>query len=475
MPHGNPFDVVPVAGLGRSKVIRRFRSFEFSDATLDATETDSPTLKHQVQPNRLRALMILFSVIVTILLGRGAWLQVFNGGSMRDAAEENRTRLYTTPAPRGIIYDRNHTALVENVAEFTLGIIPGDLPKDQQERTRVIQKISEVAKIPLDTLLLIAGKKSSSTELSILQEHVPYHDALALRVRLQDEPAVQVKASPRRHYLTDQSLSPVLGYTGKFTDQEWQKLLEELQTEYRFIDVIGKTGLEATYEAQLRGTSEKSAVEVNAQRREQKVITSEPAIPGQNLLTTIDAGLQTALGTALTAALKSYHSTGGAAVAIDPRTGGILAMVSMPTYNSNDFVTGLSTDAYRALTSDVRRPLFFRAIAGEYPSGSTIKPVIASAALDQGVITPQTTVMSTGGIKIDKWFFPDWKAGGHGVTNVTKAIAESVNTFFYTIGGGTDSFTGLGIDRMTQYARAFGFGAPTGVDIPGERGGLPPE
>jgi penicillin-binding protein 2 len=475
MPHANPFDVVPVAGLGRSKVIRRFQSFEYSDATLDAGETDGPTLKHQVQPARLRMVVVFFGVLIAVLLGRGAWLQVFHGSSMRDAAEQNRIRIYTTPAPRGIIYDRTSKPLVENVAEFTLGVIPKDLPENTVERDTVLEKIASIAKVPIDTIrTALASTNENSTELCVLQEHVLYQDALTLRVRLQDEPAVQVNASPRRHYIADQSFSPVLGYTGKFTDTEWQEIMRDRQTEYRFIDVVGKTGLESTYEAQLRGTSEKASVEVNAQRREQKVITSEPAVPGQNLMTTLDAGLQAKVAEVLNATVKRLHLNGGAAVAIDPRTGGVLAMVSAPTYNSNDFVTGLTEDAYKALTSDTRRPLFFRAIAGEYPSGSTIKPVIAAAALDQGVITPQTTVLSTGGIKIDKWFFPDWKAGGHGVTNITKAIADSVNTFFYTIGGGTESFTGLGIDRMTEYARAFAFGAPTGVDLPGERGGFLP-
>lgn len=475
MPRANPFDVVPVAGLGRSKVIRRFRSFEFSDATLDATESDSPTLKHQVQTSRLRGVMVFFLVLVGVLLGRGAWLQIVHGASMREAAEQNRIRIYTTPAPRGIIYDRQRVPLVENVAEFTLGIIPADVPKSEPERAAALERISAITKIsPVNLSLAISGSKYSSTELVILQEHVPYSDALTLRVRLQNEPAMHVDASPRRHYIGDQSLSPVLGYTGKFTDDEWQLLLQNPQQEYRFNDVIGKTGLESSYELQLRGTSEKASIEVNAQRREQKVITSESGTAGQNLITALDAGLQATLAEALSATVQRLRTTGGAAVAIDPRTGGVLAIVSTPTYNSNDFVTGLSPDVYRALISDKRRPLFFRAIAGEYPSGSTIKPVIAAAALDQGIISPSTSILSTGGIKIDKWFFPDWKAGGHGATNVSKAIAESVNTFFYTIGGGTETFPGLGIDRMTQYARAFGFGAPTGLDLPGEQGGFLP-
>ncbi|PIY31696.1 MAG: penicillin-binding protein 2, partial [Bacteroidetes bacterium CG_4_10_14_3_um_filter_42_6] len=155
-------------------------------------------------------------------------------------------------------------------------------------------------------------------------------------------------------------------------------------------------------------------------------------------------------------------------------TGGVLSAVNAPGYDNNAFVSGITASDYDKLVNDKHKPLFFRAIAGEYPSGSTIKPIIAVAALDQGIITPQTTVLSTGGIRIDKWFFPDWKAGGHGVTNIYKAIADSVNTFFYTIGGGTETFQGLGIDRMTQYARAFGLGAETGIDLPGERPGFLP-
>ncbi|MEK7631336.1 MAG: penicillin-binding protein 2 [Patescibacteria group bacterium] len=475
MPRTNPFDIVPPAGLGRSRVVRAFRSFEYSDTTLDAQASDSPTLKHQMLPNRLRILSGFFIVLIAVLIGRGVWLQLIRGASMRSAAEGNRLRVITTTAPRGILYDRNGVPLVENVAEFTFGVVPADVPRNSEERSARFQHYQNLSGIPAqDFATAYANAPETSTEVAAVLEHVSYDAAMKLRIRLQDEPAAQVVATPRRHYLAGTAFSQVLGYTGKISQQEWKDLNATPQREYRKNEVIGKTGLEAQYEKELRGTSAKASVEVNAQRREQKVITTEVAVAGQNLVTTLDAGLQDVLATSAVAMVRQLHTTGAAVVAIDPRDGGVLAFVSVPTYDSNDFVAGLTTEKYQGLVDDPRRPLYFRPLSGEYPSGSTIKPIIATAALNEGVITQQTTVLSTGGIKIDKWFFPDWKAGGHGVTNVYKAIADSVNTFFYTIGGGTDTFEGLGIDRMTQYARTFGLGAPTGIDLPGERGGFLP-
>jgi penicillin-binding protein 2 len=163
-------------------------------------------------------------------------------------------------------------------------------------------------------------------------------------------------------------------------------------------------------------------------------------------------------------------------VALNPQTGEILAMVSLPDYDPNLFANGISSEDYKKLSEDVNQPMFDRAIRGEYPSGSTIKPVIAAGALQEGIITDKTTVMSTGGLWIDKiWFFPDWSASGHGLTNVYKAIAWSVNTFFYMIGGGYEDFKGLGIDNLEKYFKIFGLGEKTGIDLNGEASGLVPD
>ncbi|MFA6587722.1 MAG: penicillin-binding protein 2 [Patescibacteria group bacterium] len=475
MVQPNPFEILSDSNFGKSKIIKSYKSFEFSDSTLESKNSDSPTLKQQFLPSRIKLVGYLFLILIIILLVRGFWLQLAKGIQYRDSAENNRLRIVSTPSPRGIIFDRNGKKLVENIGEFTLGIIPADLQKDPILKEKQLLKISKNSKIPVEEILQpLKTVKSTSTDLLTIKEHINYDEALKLKINFKDETAVKVEVTPRRHYLDSLIFSQLIGYTAKISDQEWAKLSKQENNDYRFNDLIGKTGLEYFYENQLRGISGKSSVEVNAQKREQKIIAAEDPVPGKNLVLTVDSNLQKLLYDAANSAVKNSKNFGATVVAIDPRDGGVLAMVSVPGYDNNAFVSGITQENYKKLVDDPKKPLYFRAIAGEYPSGSTIKPVIAIAALDQGIITPQTTVLSTGGIKIDKWFFPDWKAGGHGVTNVYKAIADSVNTFFYTIGGGTESFDGLGIDRMTQYARAFGLGSQTGIDLPGERPGFLP-
>lgn len=164
----------------------------------------------------------------------------------------------------------------------------------------------------------------------------------------------------------------------------------------------------------------------------------------------------------------------GAAVVLDPRNGEVISLVSLPTFDNNLFARGITLDEYKALADSPDQPLFSRAVSGEYPSGSTIKPIVAAAALQEKIITEFTSFLSTGGLRVGQWSFPDWKAGGHGQTNVKKAIAESVNTFFYYIGGGYDTFVGLGVDKMVSYFRKFLLGDQLGIDLPNEAKGFVP-
>jgi len=475
MPRPDPFEILPGTDIGRSKVVKSFKAYEFSDLTLESKNTKSPTLKQQIMPNRLKMAGYLMVFLIGVLFFRSVWLQLVNGNKNRESAENNRLRIVTTVPPRGIIFDKNGKPLASNVAEFSLGLIPADLPKDNTKKQSELDELSKLSEIPVETLnSSLKNVKSTGTDFLAIKEHMDYNQAMKLKILFKDDPAVKVEVVPKRQYLNSLAFSQILGYTGKISPDEWQKLKLDAINDYHFSDITGKTGLESVYENELRGINGKSSVEVNAQRREQKIMAAEDPVPGQNLFLTIDADLQKILYDAADETVKRLNTTGAAVVAIDPKTGGVLSAVNAPGYDNNAFVSGITASDYDKLVNDKHKPLFFRAIAGEYPSGSTIKPIIAVAALDQGIITPQTTVLSTGGIRIDKWFFPDWKAGGHGVTNIYKAIADSVNTFFYTIGGGTETFQGLGIDRMTQYARAFGLGAETGIDLPGERPGFLP-
>ncbi|MFH1088712.1 MAG: penicillin-binding transpeptidase domain-containing protein, partial [Patescibacteria group bacterium] len=197
-------------------------------------------------------------------------------------------------------------------------------------------------------------------------------------------------------------------------------------------------------------------------------------ISGLTLQSTIDLDLQKALYQALNKVIEQNNSSGGAVVALDPRNGEILAMVSEPSFNPKNFVKGLTPEQYTETFDNPDHPFINRVITGEYPSGSTIKPVIATAALEEHIVTPQTEFLSTGGIRINEWFFPDWQSGGHGLTNLNKAIAESVNTYFYTIAGGYEEFEGMGVNVMNKYTRAFGFSNKTGIDLNNEQEGFLP-
>ena len=237
-------------------------------------------------------------------------------------------------------------------------------------------------------------------------------------------------------------------------------------------DYIGKTGVEYGYEKNLRGVNGKQEVEVDSAGNIQKDFGITEPVPGSDLVLGIDADLQKKLQDSLQAKLDETGTKTAAAVAIDPRNGEILAMVNLPSYDNNLFAKGISADDYQKLMSDPDKPMFNRSISGEYPPGSTFKPLVAAAALQEGTITPSTTLDCPAAINIGSYSFPDWKT--HGLTDVRKAIAESVDIFFYAVGGGWNNITALGIDKIHEYADKFGLGRKLGIDIPGEASGLIP-
>lgn len=429
------------------------------------------SLKTVIDLKKLKRLLIIILVGFFILGTRTAYLQLVKGDIYRNLAEGNRIRVQTMKAARGVIYDRHQKLLVQNVPNFILYFIPADLPQEE-ELDKIIQKVSQIIEEPEEKIksLINSTSKFSYQPLKI-REFIEYSKALTLKIESANWSGVVIEASAMRNYLGGNSLSHILGYTGKITEEE---LIQYQNKGYLLTGHLGKTGLELSYEDLLRGQDGKKQIEVDSLGKEKKILAAQEAKPGNNLVLTIDSDFQDKLQNSLDKMVARTRSSGGAAVALDPRSGEIIALVSSPSYDNNLFVQGTSIEEYNQLINDPQKPLFFRAISGEYPSGSTIKPVIASVALQEGIITSRTVINSTGGIQIGKWFFPDWKASGHGPTDVIKGIAESVNTFFYTIGGGTENFEGLGIDRIKQYAELFGLNQPTGIDLPGEASGFLP-
>jgi penicillin-binding protein 2 len=248
----------------------------------------------------------------------------------------------------------------------------------------------------------------------------------------------------------------------------------ERHPDYPRIAPIGRTGLEASYDNELRGRVGINEIEVNANGQFQRYLNNLAPLEGKTLVLTLDRDLQREMVASLKEAMDKNGAKQAIGIAIDPNTGGILASVSLPSFDNNSFAHGMSADDLKRLNDDPTKPLLNRAVDGLYPAGSTIKPFIAAAALQEGTVKPSTTLdTSVGVIKIGEWQFPDWKV--HGISDIRQAIAESNDIFFYALGGGWDKIPGLGVDRIKKYLDLFGFGRPTGTDYTADQSGLVPD
>lgn len=410
-----------------------------------------------------------------VLLGRAWQLQVWRGQTYRAIADGNRIRSTTVLAPRGLIVDRYGQSLTANVPRLSLALLPREVPADDDKRRQLFATLESIVKVDPATIEKLWQKahiRGTAAPITLIDD-IPLDQGPAMTVAIEPWPMVQLLTTPERTYplantgLT--SLSHVLGYVGRVTDEDLAK-----NAGFTNQDLVGKSGLELQYDDLLRGKNGSRDMEVDALGRARQLIYDQPPVTGERMQLTIDVDLQRVTEQALRQSMTAARTTGGAAIAVDPRSGDVLTMVSLPSFDANAFTHGIDNKTYAAVVNDLSHPLFNRAVQGQYPAGSTIKPIYAAAALAEGLITEQTKIISTGGIAVGKFFFPDWKNGGHGVTDVRKAIAESVNTFFYTIAGGYQQQVGLGIERMATYLARFGLGAPTGIDLPGEVAGLIP-
>ena len=436
--------------------------------------------------SKLKIFGFFLIIFIVVLLTRTAYLQIVKGEFYLGKAEGNRLRTQRIEAKRGVIYDRNRKPLVRNIANFMLYFVPIDLPRENMEKERIFNEIANIL-FPdnedernnliwniLGSLREVRIGSLESYQPFFVIDNIEYEKAMFLYLNSDKMPGVVLLNKSKRHYLDSDTLSfsHILGYTGKINPEEYEEKKDSKG--YKIIDYIGKTGIEYYWEDDLRGRSGKKRIEVDALGYEKKMISKEESQDGHNLVISIDYELQKKIENILEKNLKYRGLSKASVIAMDPNNGEILALVSIPFFDNNVFARGISSEEYGELINNKDNPLFNRSISGEYPSGSTIKPVISVAALQEGVISEHTSFLSTGGIRIKEWFFPDWRAGGHGMTDVRKAIAHSVNTFFYYIGGGGDDFTGLGVDRIAKYLELFGIGEKTGIDIAGEARGFIP-
>lgn len=423
----------------------------------------------------------MFTVFMVAIFSVLVWqcfrLQVLNASENRAAATGNSVRILTQQADRGLIIDRSGQVVAQNDRRLALMINPQTLPRTAAERETVYAVLREKIALTNEERDFIEENRSESPEPFPIRTSLSQEESLLAFEWFADVPGVQIDELPTRRYADVASLGHLLGYVGTVSQAD-------LDNGFAFNQRVGKTGVERQYNELLTGTPGKLHAEVNALGETIRYVSdalSAPPIAGQTLRLTLDLKLQEAVATALQNELERRRQKygdlpklGASAVVLDPRDGSVLAMVSLPDYPSNTFAQGISQESYTALTSNPGNPLLNRAIQGAYAPGSTLKPLVAAAGLQEGLITANTSVVTPEAITIGSFRFPDWKY--HGQTNTRQAIAESNNIFFYALGGGWEEggINGLGIERLNRYLRQFGLGGKTGIDLPGEQPGLVP-
>lgn len=442
------------------KVDREFSQDEIEQESLTQNEPDDFSNN---PPIIFGAVAVFFSLV---LLGTLFYYQVGRGGVNFLLAEKNRIRLERILAPRGIIFDRNGEPLVGNAASYELSLNTKDFPKDKNQKKSIIQALAGQANIDADAIEQSLDSKNLTAEKIVLKNNLSQDDALRLQVTANQLPGVAINKAPIRRYPHGDLLAHVLGFVGK-PDKDFLAK----HPEYDPNELVGKSGIENVYEQNLKGKTGQKRIEVDAQGRLQRVIAQTAPEQGSNVELSLDLGLEKILTQALKDGLAGSGSGKGAALALDPKNGQILALVSLPSYDNNTFISG-DAQAIQDIFSSANQPLVNRAIAGVYPSGSSIKPLWAAAALSERVIDERLTVDTPQEIKIGEFTFPDWK--DHGSTNIKTAIAESNNIFFYALAGGWGPIKGLGINKLVEYMKQFGFGEKTGIDLTGEQAGFVP-
>jgi penicillin-binding protein 2 len=439
----------------------------------ESPDGEKEKIEKPIKEKVLKLLLGMITIALGLMLFKSFQLQIIKGNYWQSLADENRIRSYPIRPLRGIIYDKNKIPLATNVPKLDLVIVPADLGKNENF-SRIIDRLSSALRRPREEIEKKIKDNSSLSYPIIIEENIEREKALLMESDFNDVPEISIEKNSFRQYENGPIFSHLLGYLGKANEEEVS------EKKYLFDDYIGRTGLEKIYDEQLRGKSGEQLTEVDSSGKLQKVLAIKDPEMGNDLILSIDAELQEKIYDSLKLKLGTLSTSRAAAVAVNPQNGKILALVSLPGFDNNQFIRGLSVEEFDNIFNNKNEPLFNRAVSGLYPPGSTIKPILASAALTEGVIDVNKQINCLGYLNLfDKfsssiiWTHNDWKA--HGPTNIIKAIAESCDVFFYTIGGGYGDIEGLGIDRIKKYLKLFGLGEISGIDLIGEKPGFIPD
>ncbi|NPU83118.1 MAG: penicillin-binding protein 2 [Syntrophaceae bacterium] len=404
---------------------------------------------------RFRLLLLIIVCAMSVLLVRMWHLQVIKGSELYQRSESNSMRNRTIRAIRGVILDTNRKVLVDNQAAFDILFHP-QRAGNVQEVTKRFAALCTERSLPYPEEILEI-RKTRSVEPLRIERNISREKLALVEAHTLELPGMVSEVVPVRQYLQGERMAHVIGYMGEISPEELGK--EGLR--YSSGDMVGKFGIERYLDAPLRGVNGAENVVVNVVGKEVRILGRLSPVAGHNVVLNIDSVLQEA-------AWKALDGRPGSVVALDPRNGAVLALLSSPSFDPNLFRGGISARDWKKLSQDPAHPLENRAISGQYPPGSTYKLVVAAAALEEGLITPSTSFNCTGSFTLGNRTFRCWQKHGHGRVSLHRAIVESCDVYFYNLG------KLLGVDKIARYARAFGFGDVTGIDLPREKGGIIP-
>ena len=413
-------------------------------------------IENEEYEGRIKALGVMVVMVIAILTARVGYLQVIDGEYYAHLADGNRIRIIPSMAPRGTFYDRNGELLVTNRPGFMVSLLPLTAPVSED----VVLRISKLLNVPVEDIHKKIDAHSGFDPIRIKQDVTP--DIVSIIEEQKSlYPGVVIEVQPIRNYILHQQGAHTFGYVSEISDAELEKRKEE---GYCSGDIIGKFGLEKIYDKELRGVNGGEQVEVDVAGKPVQILGLKEPVPGADLYLTIDKELQMAAEKAVDEQLALIHANAAAAVVMNPQTGEVLAMVSRPAFDPNLFAHGISTKDWNAINTNPYHPMDNKAITGEYPPGSTFKIVTGTAALADGRVSPEEKIFDSG----HHWIIPKGNADGEalGWLNFTEAMAHSDNVYFYEMGNR------LGIDALERYARMFGLGKETGIDLPYEAEGL---
>ncbi len=443
----------------------------------EAKEKNLEKLEFPISSFLIKVVFGICLILFSIIFSRLFYLQIVEGENYQRRAENNRTHYYIISAPRGIIYDRYGEPLVFNSPSFSLVMVPLNLPKKEQERTDIIEKIVDIfniEKAEIDTLLK-DYKTIYSFQPILIKSNLDIEEVRYFETRIKSNSGFSVISDYSRHYPFKDAFAHILGYIGKISPEDIFKYKD-----YPLASVVGKDGLEAYYERTLQGKAGKRIIEVDANFNIQKDLGSIEPKKGEDIITTIDKDLQIVFYDTLKERIEALGVQGAAGIILDTKTGEILSLVSLPSFDPNVFTKGSPRDLINQYLQSSSLPLFNRAISGLYPPGSVIKPLMALAALEENIIDPEKEIFTEGKIIItspydpqQKYIFNDWK--NHGWVDMRKAIAVSCNVYFWAVGGGWKEISGLGLAKIKKYWLAFDLDKKLGIDLFGEAESVLPD